>query len=88
MTLTGAPAGYSLKADNGFFYILVGSPGGQDLYWHPLTPAGPGNFGGSGTWTAAGTTTWADSTGTPLKSWTSSDIAVFTSRPARSPSTA
>ncbi|MGV0879911.1 autotransporter-associated beta strand repeat-containing protein, partial [Martelella sp. FLE1502] len=77
LTLTGAPANYSLQAANGFLYILVSSPGGEGRYWHPNQTPGASNFGGPGTWVASSDTNWSDNTGTPLGAWVARDIAIF-----------
>ncbi|MBB4124727.1 autotransporter-associated beta strand repeat-containing protein, partial [Martelella radicis] len=82
LTLLNNPNGYQLLNDPGlgagFLYIHVGPPTGQPLLWHPLA-AGPNNFGGTGTWDASTTASWAEtSAGAPLIDWIQSDIAVFT----------
>nr|WP_197489618.1 autotransporter-associated beta strand repeat-containing protein [Martelella sp. AD-3] len=82
LTLMNNPNRYRLGNDPtgapGFLYIIASPPGGQQLFWHPLTPPGPNNFGGSGTWDAATTMSWADSSGQPPLLWSEADIAVFT----------
>ncbi|MBB4124728.1 autotransporter-associated beta strand repeat-containing protein, partial [Martelella radicis] len=82
LTLLNNPGNYVLDNDPtnapGYLYIRVEAPTGQPLLWHPLA-AGPNNFGGTGTWDASTTASWAEtSAGAPLIDWIQSDIAVFT----------
>ncbi|WP_246750363.1 beta strand repeat-containing protein [Martelella lutilitoris] len=81
LTLMNNPNNYQLLSDPvagpGFLYILAQSAGGQQIFWHPR--ATPADFGHDGTWDAATSTNWTDSTGQPPHTvWVQSDVAMFT----------